>query len=223
MNYKDCAYRVLQERKKALHSQKITQIALKKGWLKPTGKTPDLTMNAILNRDINFNKHQSQYIKTAPSTFALNTKIKLKTRKTNKTTSSKKLPERKVRDAIIQWLSTKGYGTNLKYKDGHEKGVDIRVKNNQYGVYYLIEVKGQAGSNDHNNFIHALGQIVTRITVQRGTKYRYGLGLPYTSKKFIFSNLPWQIAKRLNLQILLVKPNKNVTEYGYKNLKEQQK
>ena len=100
--------------------------------------------------------------------------------------------------------------------------MDIRVKKNRYGVYYLIEVKGQGGRNDHNNFIHALGQIITRIRVKRGTKYHYGLGLPYTSKKFIFKNLPWQIAQRLNLRILLVHRDKTVIEYNWKNLKENQ-
>ena len=76
MTYKDIAYKVLKNKKKSLHSKKITQIAIKQGWLKPKGLTPESTMNAQLVRDVNSKQSKSYFIKTAPSTFGLNSKYK---------------------------------------------------------------------------------------------------------------------------------------------------
>ena len=45
-SFKDIAFQILKETGKPLHSKEITKIALKKGWLKTAGKTPEATMNA---------------------------------------------------------------------------------------------------------------------------------------------------------------------------------
>ena len=45
-SFKDIAFQILKEAGRPLHSNEITQIALKKGWLKTAGKTPEATMNA---------------------------------------------------------------------------------------------------------------------------------------------------------------------------------
>ena len=71
-SFKDIAYEILKETKKPLHSKELTDIALKRGWLKTAGKTPEATMNAQLVVDINAKKEKSRFVKTAPSTFALN-------------------------------------------------------------------------------------------------------------------------------------------------------
>ena len=76
MTYKNMAYKILKTNKKPLHSKEITQIAIRKDWLKPKGLTPESTMNAQLIRDVNAKKTQSKFIKTAPSIFYLNTKYK---------------------------------------------------------------------------------------------------------------------------------------------------
>ncbi len=70
--FKGIAYEILKEAGTPLHSTEITKIALKKGWLITAGKTPEATMNAQLVVDINTKKDTSRFIKTAPSTFALN-------------------------------------------------------------------------------------------------------------------------------------------------------
>lgn len=71
-SFKDLAYEILREAKRPLHSKEITDIALKRGWLKTAGKTPEATMNATLLVDINSKKEKSRFVKTAPSTYALN-------------------------------------------------------------------------------------------------------------------------------------------------------
>ena len=75
--------------------------------------------------------------------------------------AKKALTERDVRRAIIIWLGRQGYNTNLKEKETHEHGVDIKVKHKNYGKYYLVEVKGDRWVEV--NFIQALGQIVSRM------------------------------------------------------------
>jgi hypothetical protein len=71
-SFKGIAYEILRESQKPLHARDITQIALKRGWLKSAGKTPEATMNATILVDINSKKEGSQFIKTGPSTYALN-------------------------------------------------------------------------------------------------------------------------------------------------------
>lgn len=39
--FKGIAYEILKEAGKPLHTNEITQIALKRGWLKTAGKTPN--------------------------------------------------------------------------------------------------------------------------------------------------------------------------------------
>ncbi len=72
--FKESAYIILKEAGKPLHSKKITEIALKKGGLETSGKTPQLTMYAHLVADINTLKEKSRFVKTGPSIFGLNKK-----------------------------------------------------------------------------------------------------------------------------------------------------
>src|SRR3989344_5291248 len=71
--FKQAAYKVLTEAGKPLHSKEITKRALKAGYLQTAGKTPAITMDALLTVDINEKKEKSLFVKTAPSTFGLRT------------------------------------------------------------------------------------------------------------------------------------------------------
>lgn len=75
-SFKEVAYKVLREATKPLHSEDITKIALKKGWLKTSGKTPEATMNAQLTVDVNKKGTKSLFAKIGPSIFTINEKIK---------------------------------------------------------------------------------------------------------------------------------------------------
>lgn len=72
--FKEIAYQILSEEGKPLHSKRITEIALKRGLLDTTGKTPQATMNAQLVVDTNRKGEKSKFIKTAPSTFYIKDK-----------------------------------------------------------------------------------------------------------------------------------------------------
>ncbi len=70
-SFKEIAYKVLKRAHRPLHSNKITEIALDRGWLKTAGKTPAATMNAQLVTDIGDNGNKSKFIQTGKSTFYL--------------------------------------------------------------------------------------------------------------------------------------------------------
>ncbi|OGH18346.1 MAG: hypothetical protein A3F31_00535 [Candidatus Levybacteria bacterium RIFCSPHIGHO2_12_FULL_38_12] len=70
--FKTAAISILTEVNKPLHYKEITRLALEKGVLETEGATPDASMNAQIITDIKRKGKQSTFIKTAPSTYALN-------------------------------------------------------------------------------------------------------------------------------------------------------
>ena len=72
--FKGIAYKILHEAGKPMHSRDITRIALEMG-LGTGGRTPEATMNAQLVVDINTKGEKSKFIKTGPSTFAINPEL----------------------------------------------------------------------------------------------------------------------------------------------------
>lgn len=134
------------------------------------------------------------------------------------------IKEKFVKKVMIEWLSRKGWGSNLKAGETKDKGVDIKVKHNRYSRYFLIETKGEGNIKESNevNFIMSLGQIITRMTVKGKTRYNYGLGLPANAAKKALRRLPWNVAKKLSLYIFSVDSHGKVTQYSWKELKASQ-
>ncbi len=80
--FKQSAITILKEYNIPLHYKEITRLALEKGILETEGKTPESTMSSQLILDIRNKGKASDFIKTSPSTYALNTnKITLKNAK----------------------------------------------------------------------------------------------------------------------------------------------
>lgn len=137
------------------------------------------------------------------------------------------MKERFVRNAVIDYLGRRlHYGTNLRIKTGSEHGVDIRVRHNRYGRWFLIETKGEskaksARSQSETSFIYSLGQIITRMT--SGAHDYYGLGLPESSARIAIRRVPWRVAKKLHLYIFSVNANGKVTKHDWKTLKNAQR
>lgn len=69
--FKDAAYRVLMGENRPLSKGEIMDIALKKGLLKTTGKTPAATMGAQLYVDIKTLQNRSIFIQLAKNRFGL--------------------------------------------------------------------------------------------------------------------------------------------------------
>ncbi|MFZ3068974.1 MAG: hypothetical protein WA052_01525 [Microgenomates group bacterium] len=144
---------------------------------------------------------------------------------------NKLLTEDFVQNNIIKYLSRTGWSKSLKSKTLKEHGVDIKVRNNNFARYWLIEVKGDASetakyprSHREVNFNLALGQIITRMQSNgtRGYKYRYkyGVGYPTSFKNLIVRRLPYDVCDKLNLYIFLVDETGEVELLDWKGLKK---
>jgi hypothetical protein len=152
--FKDVAFQILQEINKPLHSKEITAIALKRGWLKTAGKTPEATMNSQLVVDINTKKDKSRFVKTSPSVFCLNhskkNQIKAeneKIYKISKNISSQQKGD--IAEARIAELITLYGETNLScYKPlSDDDGIDLIVKEKGCLKTMYIQIKSRYGSN----------------------------------------------------------------------------
>lgn len=136
----------------------------------------------------------------------------------------KKLSSEKfVKKSIVRWLFRNGWGTNLEIGELRDKGVDIRVRNNKFCRYFIIETKGESKIRQGQEvaFVYSLGQIVTRMKVGNA-RYYYGLGLPYASAKIAIRRLPWQISRKMLLYVFSVDKKGKVKQYSWKDLKASQ-
>mgnify|MGYP002621528054 CR=1 FL=1 len=162
--FKGVAYEILKEVGTPMHSDKITEIALKRGWLKTAGKTPKATMNAQLIVDVNKLGDQSLFIKTGPSTFALNgdvgteKKTSLKEeqeQKEYKVSSTLNAPQKgNIVEARVAELITL-YGENLScYRPiSDDEGIDLIVKEKGTLKSIYIQVKSNFSSDFSRPFV----------------------------------------------------------------------
>lgn len=143
------------------------------------------------------------------------------------------LTEDFVQEKIIDYLQSQGWSKSLKAKGLKEHGVDIKVRNDKFSRYWLIEVKGDASpkakyprSHREVNFNLALGQIITRMKSggARGYKYRYkyGVGYPQSFRSIAVRRLPYDVCDKLNLYLFFVDEEGNVEVLDWKELRKLQ-
>jgi hypothetical protein len=66
------AARVLQERKQPMRCSDLIEAMTTEGyWTSPSGKTPEATLSAAIQREIALKKDQSRFKKTAPGHYTL--------------------------------------------------------------------------------------------------------------------------------------------------------
>ena len=70
-SFKDAAYKVLKFKNTPLNIQDITTIAIKKGLLKTSGRTPEASMGAQLYMDLRKLKHKSFFVQLGKNRFGL--------------------------------------------------------------------------------------------------------------------------------------------------------
>ncbi len=167
--FKGVAYEILKETGTPLHSEEITKIALKRGWLKTAGKTPGATMNAQLVVDINKNGDKSLFKKTAPSTFSLNTntqtvpkeelteeheKKEYVVSKTLMSVQKGNIVEARVSELILL------YGTNLScYRPvSDDEGIDLIVKEKASLKSVYIQIKSNFSDDFSRPFVATVKQ-----------------------------------------------------------------
>lgn len=136
-----------------------------------------------------------------------------------------------VQNSLIKYLETNGWSKSLKSAELWEQGVDIKVRNNKFARYWLIEAKGDPSLKVKNpsgsissSFNSALGQIITRMhrDGKRGYKYgyKYGIAFPVSFKKMVVRKIPFDAMDKLNLYLFFVDGFGGVEEIDWKKLKE---
>jgi hypothetical protein len=135
-----------------------------------------------------------------------------------------------VQKTLIKYLELNGWSKSLKGAELWEHGVDIKVRNNKFSRYWLIEVKGDPSlkvkspsGSQSSSFNSALGQIITRMhrNGARGYKYgyKYGIAFPNSFKKMVIRKMPFDVMDKLNLYLFFVDDLENVEEIDWKQLK----
>ena len=127
------------------------------------------------------------------------------------------LTETFIIERIKEFMTSKENGGNwhlekAKQADLHQRGVDLRLTGGRKnGEQFFIECKKQ--SKEKENWLNALGQIITRITVATSLggnrfclpgSYRYGLGLHKDMARIALRRIPKKAAQILNLYIFSV-------------------
>ena len=161
--FKDIAYQILKEAGKPLHYKKITKIALEKGWLKTTGKTPEATMNAQIIVDINAKKNKSLFVKIAPSTFGISLEAKgVPEQKIEKVVEKKykiasDLSTRQKGDIsearVAELITLYGDVSLACYKPiSDDEGIELIVKEKGNPKVMYLQVKSRYGDNPDDIF-----------------------------------------------------------------------
>lgn len=136
-----------------------------------------------------------------------------------------------VQNSLIEYLKLQGWSKSLKSAELWEKGVDIKVRNDKFSRYWLIEAKGDPSikvknpsGSQSSSFNSAVGQIITRMH-RNGTRsykygYKYGIAFPISFREMILRKMPYDVMDKLNLYLFFVKSNGNVEELDWKKIKK---
>ena len=144
--FKQSAIEILKKTGTPLHYTEITRMALESGLLETEGATPEATMNAQIVVDIKNKGAGSDFIRTAPGTFALNPNKK-EIKETPKIIEAEKEEEEKIvieggftgkggEHLVCSELLFRGFNASIMSVD---VGVDISaIKNDKF---FGIQVK----------------------------------------------------------------------------------
>lgn len=128
-----------------------------------------------------------------------------------------------VKNAVLIHLGKHGYRP-ASIKTISEHGVDIVVRKQNYGRYFLVEVKGDPSpkaahpnSGREVRFVYSLGQLLTRINPDRG--YYYGLAYPSSYRELALRRLKYpSLLKKLKIHLFFVDEKRRVEDLTWKDL-----
>jgi hypothetical protein len=156
-SFKSAAIQVLGVVAKSLHYKEITRLAIEGGLLETSGDTPEATMNSQISVEIKNLGDASDFIRTAPGVFALNTNKKpLPPKETKKAVTVEKEEEKeKIASSYVgkggehlvcSELLFRGYNASIMSVD---VGMDLTATKD--GKLFSIQVK-TANSNQYNTY-----------------------------------------------------------------------
>lgn len=143
------------------------------------------------------------------------------------------LKEDFIQKCLIAHLENQGWSKSLQSAELWEHGVDIKVRNNKFSRYWLIEAKGDPsesvkspGGSRSSSLNSALGQILTRMH-RNGKRvykygYKYGIAFPHSFKTMVIKKIPFDVMDKLNLFVFLVDSKGVVEEIDWKTMKKLQ-
>src|SRR3989344_6797421 len=134
--FKQSAIEILKKAKTPLHYAEITRLALESGILETEGATPEASMNAQITVDIKTKVEGSDFIKTAPGTFALNPNKK-EIKETSKIIEAEKVEEERIN--IACGFTGKG-GEHLVCSELLFRGFNASIMSVDVGIY-IVAVK----------------------------------------------------------------------------------
>ena len=126
----------------------------------------------------------------------------------------------------------------IRKADLHAHGADlVLVGGKRNSEHFIIECKGKsnassADSINREGWLHALGQLVTRMDTERiiqcgankgkvNRAYKYGLGLYWVGAQTALRRIPHKIANTLNLYIFSVYDDGWVVQWSPKNFEKE--
>ena len=135
-----------------------------------------------------------------------------------------------VQKSVVEYLKVQGWSTSLRNAELWEQGVDIKVRNDKFSRFWLIEAKGDPSvkvksplGSISSSFNSAVGQIITRMHTngKRGYKYRYkyGIAFPISFRKMVLRKIPFDVMDKLNLYIFFVDKEGNVEQLSWVQMK----
>jgi len=158
-SFKLSAIKILREAKEPLHYEEITKRAIEKNLIETQGATPEATMNAIIGRDIKFNKEKSPFTRVKSGFITLNPKfseqeqrqeerIEKEIEKESDHTSSTQYIGSAGEHRVISELLFREYNASTISVD---EGIDIvATKNNKL---FNIQVK-TSNENKFNRYVY---------------------------------------------------------------------
>jgi hypothetical protein len=163
-SFKLSAIKILREAKEPLHYEEITKRAIEKNLIVTQGATPEATMNAIIGRDIKFNKEKSPFTRVKKGFVTLNLKFSQQDQKQEENKekeieneSDYSLSTQYVGSAgehsVLSELLFRGYNASIMSVD---EGLDIvATKNNKL---FNIQVK-TSNENKFNKYVYDIRKI----------------------------------------------------------------
>lgn len=200
--FKTSAIAILTEADRPLHYKEITRLALEKGILETEGATPDASMNAQIVMDIKHKGKLSDFIKTAPSTYALNPS---KPQVAKEPEEDQEQEEKLAVDSgyigkageylVCSELLFRGFNASIMSVD---TGVDIVAT--KESRLYGVQVK-TARLNKFNTYVFDVRKVSFDRHSSGSTFYIFVL---YSEKKTNFLILPYfEIEKKVHDKVIL--------------------
>ena len=203
--FKQSAIEILKKTGTPLHYTEITRLALESGILETEGATPEATMNAQIVVDIKNKGEGSDFVRTAPGTFALNPNKK-EIKETPKIIEAEKEEEEKIVIAggftgkggehlVCSELLFRGFNASIMSVD---VGMDIvAVKENQL---FGIQVK-TSNLNSFDTYVFD----IRKVSFERHSNGNiYYIFVLHGEKKNNFLILPFhEVEKKVHEKAIL--------------------